>query len=63
MKAVPILWLAMLLSCPCAVVAQAGDLTLRQLNQRVFGPTGGAPADIAALAQTADGTLWAGVSD
>jgi signal transduction histidine kinase len=60
MKAVPLLWLAILLSCPGAVLAQTGDLTLRQLNQRVFRATDGAPTDIAALAQTADGTLWVG---
>jgi signal transduction histidine kinase/ligand-binding sensor domain-containing protein len=33
---------------------------LRQLNHRVFTATDGAPSDIYALAQTADGTLWIG---
>ena len=60
MKAIPLLWLTALLSWPGTVPAQTGDLTLRQLNQRVFGATDGAPTDISALAQTADGTLWVG---
>ena len=60
MKAIPLLWLTALLSWPGTAPAQTGDLTLRQLNQRVFGATDGAPTDISALAQTADGTLWVG---
>lgn len=60
MKALSILWLALLLSGTGTVLAQTGDVTLRQLTQRVFAATDGVPADIAALAQTADGTLWVG---
>jgi signal transduction histidine kinase/ligand-binding sensor domain-containing protein len=36
------------------------ELTLQQLNHRVFSATDGAPGDIWALAQTTDGTLWLG---
>jgi signal transduction histidine kinase/ligand-binding sensor domain-containing protein len=60
MKAIPFLWLALLLSCSGNAGAQAHELTLRQLNHRVFVATDGAPTDIAALAQTPDGTLWIG---
>jgi ligand-binding sensor domain-containing protein len=40
--------------------AQVDDLALRQLNHRAFTVADGAPADIMALAQTPDGTLWIG---
>jgi ligand-binding sensor domain-containing protein len=60
MKAIPLFWLAVLLVCPTTAGAQTDDLTLRQLNHRVFAATDGAPADIVALAQTTDGTLWIG---
>jgi signal transduction histidine kinase/ligand-binding sensor domain-containing protein len=38
------------------------DFTLQQLNHRTFTATERAPAPIYALAQTPDGTLWAGGS-
>jgi signal transduction histidine kinase/ligand-binding sensor domain-containing protein len=59
-KAIPILWLAILLSCFSHAAAQTGELTLQQLNHRAFLATNGAPTDIVALAQTTDGTLWIG---
>ena len=39
---------------------QGADLSLRQLNHRAFTVQDGAPTDIAAIAQTPDGTLWIG---
>jgi signal transduction histidine kinase/ligand-binding sensor domain-containing protein len=60
MKANPLLWLAILFVCSATAGAQTADITLRQLNHRVFAATDGAPADIVALAQTTDGTLWIG---
>jgi signal transduction histidine kinase/ligand-binding sensor domain-containing protein len=57
-RAIP---LALLVCSFCgAAWPQAPDLALRQLNHRVFTVTDGAPSDIGALAQTADGTLWIG---
>jgi signal transduction histidine kinase/ligand-binding sensor domain-containing protein len=45
----------------CGVASpQTSDLTLRRLNHRVFTVVDGAPSDIAAIAQTTDGTLWIG---
>lgn len=52
--------LAILLWCAGSAAAQADELSLRQLNHREFDATDGAPTDIAALAQTTDGTLWIG---
>jgi signal transduction histidine kinase/ligand-binding sensor domain-containing protein len=52
--------LGTLASCCCAIPAQSADLTLRQLNHRVFTTLDGAPSDIFTLAQSADGTLWIG---
>jgi signal transduction histidine kinase/ligand-binding sensor domain-containing protein len=40
--------------------AQTDELSLRQLNHRAFTVADGAPADIVALAQGPDGTLWIG---
>jgi len=58
MKSLPLLGLAILLSCSGGAAAQTGELTLQQLNHRAFLATNGAPTDIVALAQTTDGTLW-----
>ena len=60
MKAFPILLLAMLAALSGSVHAQAVDLSLEQLNHRVFTALNEAPTDISALAQTRDGTLWIG---
>ncbi|HZF30909.1 MAG TPA: two-component regulator propeller domain-containing protein [Gammaproteobacteria bacterium] len=43
-----------------AVWPQPSDLSLSQLNHRMFTATDGAPSDIVALAQTPNGTLWIG---
>src|SRR5262245_23099000 len=60
MKAIRLLLLGtLLLSCGSAGAVDA-NLTLQQLNHRVFTPAEGAPTDIYALAQTSDGTLWIG---
>src|SRR5262245_65975416 len=40
--------------------AHSADLSLGQLNHRAFMAQDGGPTDIAALAQTPDGTLWIG---
>jgi signal transduction histidine kinase/ligand-binding sensor domain-containing protein len=48
-----------LLHCSAAWSLDA-ELTLQQLNHRVFTATDGVPGDIWALAQTTDGTLWLG---
>jgi ligand-binding sensor domain-containing protein len=58
----PILSVMILLLATSAGVAQARapELTLEQLNHRVFTANDGAPVDIGALAQTPDGTLWVG---
>ena len=54
-------WSAVVLLSFCGVASpQTSDLTLRQLNHRVFTIANGAPSDIAAIAQTPDGTLWLG---
>jgi signal transduction histidine kinase/ligand-binding sensor domain-containing protein len=60
MKAIPLLFAVALFSYSEEGWPQSGDLTLRQLNHRVFATADGAPSDIAALAQTSDGTLWLG---
>ena len=60
MKAVPLLFLGVLLSFAGNVWSASADLALDQWNHRVFMPTEGAPSDIDALAQTTDGTLWLG---
>jgi ligand-binding sensor domain-containing protein len=49
-----------LLSCCGNAASQGSTLTLRQLIHRVFTVADGAPPDIAAIAQTSDGTLWIG---
>nr|WP_298721108.1 sensor histidine kinase [uncultured Steroidobacter sp.] len=59
MKAKSLLGLAALLVC-FEVASQTRNLSLHQLNHRVFTPMDGAPTDIVALAQTGDGTLWMG---
>jgi signal transduction histidine kinase/ligand-binding sensor domain-containing protein len=51
--------IAVLLSYSSAGQPQT-DLTLPQLNHRVFTAAEGAPNDIGALAQAPDGTLWIG---
>ena len=60
MKAFQLLLLAMLAAIPARVCGQAAELSLHQLNHRVFTPLDEAPTDISALAQTSDGTLWIG---
>jgi signal transduction histidine kinase/ligand-binding sensor domain-containing protein len=40
--------------------SQTPDLTPAQLNHRIYTASDGAPSEIDALAQTADGTLWIG---
>lgn len=60
MKAILLLLLGILFSFSGRVWPRAPDLTLRQVNHRMFTATEGAPSDIAALAQTPDGTLWIG---
>jgi ligand-binding sensor domain-containing protein len=40
--------------------ARAAELSLRQLNHRVYTAMEAAPSQIDALAQTSDGTLWIG---
>lgn len=60
MKAIPLLFLAILFSFSGRVWSTAPELTLRQVNHRMYTATQGAPSDIAALAQTPDGTLWIG---
>jgi signal transduction histidine kinase/ligand-binding sensor domain-containing protein len=60
MQAIPLLLLGILLPFPGSAAPAAPDLTLRQLNHRVFNAADGAPSDITALAQTPDGTLWIG---
>ena len=58
MKPRTALWVA-IWACLCVQArSQTPELTLRQLTHRVFSPAEGAPADIYALAQTTDGTLW-----
>ena len=60
MKAIPLLSLAILFSFSIRVWSMTPELTLRQVNHRMYTATQGAPSDIAALAQTPDGTLWIG---
>src|SRR5688572_22060209 len=60
MNAFPILLLAMLAALSGRAHAQALDLSLDQLNHRVFTALNEAPTDISALAQTRDGTFWIG---
>lgn len=52
-------WSAIIAFCGAAS-PQPADPSLRQLNHRAFMVVDGAPTDIAALAQTPDGTLWIG---
>jgi signal transduction histidine kinase/ligand-binding sensor domain-containing protein len=60
MRAIPLLLLGILLPFPGSAAPTTPELTLRQLNHRVFNAADGAPSDITALAQTPDGTLWIG---
>jgi signal transduction histidine kinase/ligand-binding sensor domain-containing protein len=53
------LYLTGLLLCGPAWSLQS-DLTLQQLNHKGWTAASGAPSDVVALAQTADGTLWVG---
>lgn len=59
-RAVPVVLVAILLPCPGMAWPESADAGLRQLNHREFTAVDGAPTDIAALAQTTDGTLWIG---
>ena len=60
MKAIPLLFLGILFSFSGRVWPTTPELTLRQVNHRMYTAAEGAPSDIAALAQTPDGTLWIG---
>jgi signal transduction histidine kinase/ligand-binding sensor domain-containing protein len=60
MKAIPLLLLGVLFSFAGSVWPATPELTLRQVNHRMYTAAQGAPSDIAALAQTPDGTLWIG---
>ncbi len=60
MKAIPLLVISLLVALGGQAWSQEPDVTLRQLNHRVFTANDGAPSDINALAQTPDGTLWIG---
>lgn len=61
MNAIPGLLVGLLLvSFSGEALALVPDLNLRQLNHRVFTVMEGAPSDIDAIAQGADGTLWIG---
>jgi signal transduction histidine kinase/ligand-binding sensor domain-containing protein len=52
-------WLLAILCCG-PLWSQESGLTLEQLNHRAFRVSDGAPAQVQALAQTRDGTLWVG---
>ena len=60
MKVMPLLLLGTLWSFAVRVWSHDAEATLQQLNHRAFTSVEGAPSDIRALAQTADGTLWIG---
>ena len=60
MQSVRFSLVAMFLLPPVTAWAGSPDFALRQLNHRIYTATDGAPTDIAALAQTPDGTLWIG---
>jgi signal transduction histidine kinase/ligand-binding sensor domain-containing protein len=60
MKPMSLLLSGLLFLSTGQVWAAMPDLTLRQLNHRVYTAIEGAPTNIAALAQTSDGTLWIG---
>jgi signal transduction histidine kinase/ligand-binding sensor domain-containing protein len=53
------LYLIGLLCCDCAW-SLGSDLTLPQLNHKVWTVAEGAPREVYAIAQTTDGTLWVG---
>jgi signal transduction histidine kinase/ligand-binding sensor domain-containing protein len=54
----PLVLLGILLLMPGRAWPLSADVTLQQLNHRAFTSAEGAPSDVAALAQTSDGTLW-----
>ena len=58
--AMPALLLGLLFLVSGEGWALVPDVSLRQLNHRVFTVMEGAPSDIVALAQGSDGTLWIG---
>jgi signal transduction histidine kinase/ligand-binding sensor domain-containing protein len=60
MKVGVIVLLGVILSSNGVAAPAASERPPRELNHRVFTATDGAPSDIYALAQTADGTLWIG---